>query len=233
MRRCQRRRSWIVVVKEKRGKLVRRQGKTTALLESSEVSSSASQAKNCRVLTRYSYISNYYMSISIDLLPCKVTFAVVHENVPLHVLAPLLITFTVTGFTRATLPQEGIACESPKSIQPDPKAKLQLGCKDKDPPMWSWEMDMWPQERNTWCITWSLPALVTCDPTCDHIRLRDPTCNHIRPRDLTRFGCATHLLIDMWKTVGINQRSIRSQGIPHSLSPMDTGTSNALIGLRA
>src|SRR6266704_3305220 len=94
MRRCQRRRSWIVVVKEKRGKLVRRQGKTTALLESSEVSGSASQAKNCGVLTRYSYISNHYMSISIDLLPCKVTFAVVHENVPLHVLAPLLITFT-------------------------------------------------------------------------------------------------------------------------------------------
>src|SRR5260221_1610520 len=59
----------MVVLKEKRAKLVRRQGKTTALLETSEVSRSASQAKNCGVLTIHSSISNHYMPISFDLLP--------------------------------------------------------------------------------------------------------------------------------------------------------------------
>jgi len=75
-----------------------------------------------------------------------------------------------------------------------------------------------------------LPALVTCDHTRDLIRSHNPT----------RFGHATCPLIGTWKTVGTNQRSTRStrsqgipQGIPHSLSPMDTGTSNTLIGLRA
>jgi len=67
------------------------------------------------------------------------------------------------------------------------------------------------------------PTLVACDLARDPIRAHDPTC----------FGCATHLLIDTWKTVGINQQSTRSQGIPHSLSPMDTGTGNTLISLRA
>jgi len=77
------------------------------------------------------------------------------------------------------------------------------------------------------------PVLVTRDPTRDYRRARDPT----QSRDPTRFGRATRPLIGTWKTVGINQRSTRSQeipqGIPHSLSPMDTGTSNTLIGLRA
>jgi len=80
------------------------------------------------------------------------------------------------------------------------------------------------------------PALVTCDPTHDHIQARDLT----RARDPTRFRHATHPLIGMWKTVGINQLSTRSrrspgipQGIPHRLSPMDTGTGNTFIGLRA
>ena len=71
-----------------------------------------------------------------------------------------------------------------------------------------------------------LPALVPCDQSCVQTQSRDPT----------RFGCATHLLISTWKTVGTNQRSMRSQGsqgIPHSLSPMDTGTGNTFIGLRA
>ena len=67
------------------------------------------------------------------------------------------------------------------------------------------------------------PVLVPHDHTRDYTRAHDPT----------RFGCATRPLIGMWKTVGINQRSTRSQGIPHSLSPMDTGTGNTLIGLRA
>ena len=70
------------------------------------------------------------------------------------------------------------------------------------------------------------------DITRDQTQSRAP----IRPCDSTRFGRATCPLINMWKTVGINQRSTRSsrsQGIPHSLSPMDTGTGNALIGLRA
>ena len=71
------------------------------------------------------------------------------------------------------------------------------------------------------------PVLATRDLT------RDPT----RSRDPTRFGRATRPLIGTWKTMGINQRSTRSQGIPqgipHRLSPMDTGTGNTLIGLRA
>jgi len=80
------------------------------------------------------------------------------------------------------------------------------------------------------------PVLASCDPTCDHTRTRDL----IRSRGHTRFGRATRPLINTWKTMGINQLSTRSkrsrgipQGIPHSLSPMDTGTGNAIIGLRA
>jgi len=41
----------------------------------------------------------------------------------------------VAGFARATLPQEGIAHESPKSTRPDPKAKLQPDSEDEDSPM--------------------------------------------------------------------------------------------------
>ena len=78
-----------------------------------------------------------------------------------------------------------------------------------------------------------LPASVPRDQSHDPIRSRD----HTRPCDQARFGCATRPLINMWKTVGTSQRSTRSQGIPqgipHSLSPMDTGTGNTLIGLRA
>ena len=80
------------------------------------------------------------------------------------------------------------------------------------------------------------PVLASRDPAHDHIRTRDLT----RSRDHVRFGCAARPLINTWKTVGINQLSTRSkrsrgipQGIPHSLSPMDTGTGNTLIGLRA
>ena len=67
------------------------------------------------------------------------------------------------------------------------------------------------------------------DQTHDQTRSRVHTRSHDRPR----FGRATHPLIGTWQTVGTNRRSTRSQGIPHSLSPMDTGTSNTLIGLRA
>jgi len=72
--------------------------------------------------------------------------------------------------------------------------------------------------------------------------IRDQMQSHVpmRPHDPTHFGRATCPLINMWQTVGTNQWSMRSsrsqgipQGIPHSLSPMDTGTSNTLIGLRA
>src|SRR5712691_415190 len=67
------------------------------------------------------------------------------------------------------------------------------------------------------------------DQSHDLIRSRDPT----RPRDQARFGRATRPLTNTWKTVETNQRSTRSQGIPHNLSPKDTGTGNTLIGLRA
>jgi len=67
------------------------------------------------------------------------------------------------------------------------------------------------------------------DQSHDLTRSRDPT----RPRDQARFGQATCPLTNTWKTVGTSRRSTRSQGIPHSLSPMDTGTGNTLIGLRA
>ena len=74
------------------------------------------------------------------------------------------------------------------------------------------------------------------DITCDQTRSHVP----IQPRDPTRFGRATRPLIGTWKTVGIDQQSTRSDrslgiplGIPHSLSPMDTGTGNTIIGLRA
>jgi len=81
--------------------------------------------------------------------------------------------------------------------------------------------------------TRDLPALdKSPDLTCDLTQSRALT----QPRDHTCFGRATHPLINTWQTVGINQQSTRSegsQGIPHSLSPMDTGTGNALIGLRA
>ena len=73
------------------------------------------------------------------------------------------------------------------------------------------------------------PTLVTRDLTRDYIQSRDPTQSH----DPMRFGHAICLLTGTWKTVGINQRSMRSQGIPHSLSPMDTGTGNAFTSLRA
>ena len=70
------------------------------------------------------------------------------------------------------------------------------------------------------------------DQSHDLIRSRD----HTQPRDQARFGQATRPLTNTWKTVGTNQWSTRSQGIPqgipHSLSPMDTGTGNTLIGLR-
>ena len=75
-----------------------------------------------------------------------------------------------------------------------------------------------------------------------HDLTRDQTRSRVQPRshDRPRFGRATHPLIGMWQTVGINQLSTRSkrsrgipQGIPHSLPPMDTGTGNTLIGLRA
>jgi len=72
----------------------------------------------------------------------------------------------------------------------------------------------------------SLPVSVPCDQS--HAQTR--------PCDPMHFGRATHPLIGVWKTVGTNQRSTRSkgsQGISHSLSPMDTGTGNAHIGLRA
>jgi len=83
------------------------------------------------------------------------------------------------------------------------------------------------------------PGKVTHDSSCGPLPVSTPcdqSHDQMRPCDPTRFGHATHLLIGTWKTVGTNQRSMgskRSQGIPHSLFPMDTGTSNTLIGLRA
>jgi len=78
-----------------------------------------------------------------------------------------------------------------------------------------------------------LPISVPRDQSHDQTR----SCAYTRPRDPTHFGCATQPLIGTWKTVGTSQRSTRSRGIPqgisHSLSPMDTGTGNTLIGLRA
>jgi len=89
------------------------------------------------------------------------------------------------------------------------------------------------------------PKRTSCDPSRDisrdlpvpprsHDQTRDQTQSrvHTRSHDRPHFGCATHPLIGTWQTVGTNQRSTRSQGIPHSLS-MDTGTGNTLIGLRA
>src|SRR5712691_1755105 len=89
--------------------------------------------------------------------------------------------------------------------------------------------------ENLSCASSRDPLLASAprDQSHDLIRSRDPT----PPRDQARFGRATRPLTNTWKTVGTNQRSTRSQGIPqgipHSLSPMDTGTGNALIGLRA
>jgi len=76
-------------------------------------------------------------------------------------------------------------------------------------------------------------------PPRSHDQTRDQTrsCVHTRSHDQPRFGRATRPLTNTWKTVGTSQRSTRSQGIPqgipHSLSPMDTGTGNTLISLRA
>ena len=77
---------------------------------------------------------------------------------------------------------------------------------------------------------------LSCDPSIpsrSHDQIHDQTRSHAQTQshDPPCFGCATHLLIGMWKTVGTYQPSTRSmrsqgipQGIPHSLSPMDTGT---------
>ena len=65
-----------------------------------------------------------------------------------------------------------------------------------------------------------LLASVPRDQSHDLTRSRDPT----RPRDYTRYGRATNPLIGIWKTVGKIHRLGIPQGIPHSLSPMDTGT---------
>ena len=93
------------------------------------------------------------------------------------------------------------------------------------------------------------PGKVTRDSSRDPLPIPAPhdqshdltrSCDLTRPRDPTHFGRATRPLINIWKTMGINQLSTRSkgsqgipQGIPHSLSPMDTGTDNTIIGLRA
>jgi len=83
------------------------------------------------------------------------------------------------------------------------------------------------------------PGNLSCVPPHDPpvpVRSPDTIRALIRPCDPTCFGRATRPLINTWQTVGINQWSTRSngsQGIPHSLSPMDTGTGNTLIGLRA
>jgi hypothetical protein len=94
------------------------------------------------------------------------------------------------------------------------------------------------------------PKKISCDlsrdlsrdppvPSRSHDQARDQTRLHVHTQshDQPRFGRATHPLIGTWQTVGTNQRSTRSQGIPqgipHRLSPMDTGTGNTLIGLRA
>ena len=58
------------------------------------------------------------------------------------------------------------------------------------------------------------------DITRDQIRSHALT----QPRDQARYGRATNPLIGIWKTVGKIHRSGIPQGIPHSLSPMDTGT---------
>jgi len=65
-----------------------------------------------------------------------------------------------------------------------------------------------------------VPIIVPRDQSHDLTRSRNPT----RPRDQAHYGYATNLLIGIWKTVGKIHRSGIPQGIPHSLSPMDTGT---------
>jgi len=65
-----------------------------------------------------------------------------------------------------------------------------------------------------------LRASAPRDQSHDPTQSRDPT----RPRDQAHYGHATNLLIGVWKTVGKIHRSGIPQGIPHSLSPMDTGT---------
>ena len=67
-----------------------------------------------------------------------------------------------------------------------------------------------------------LPILEPRDQSHDLTQSLDPT----RPRDQARYGRATNPLIGVWKTVGKIHRSGIPQGIPHSLSPMDTGTGN-------
>jgi len=79
---------------------------------------------------------------------------------------------------------------------------------------------------NLSCVSSRDPLLASAprDQSHDPTRSRDPT----RPRDQAHYGCATNLLIGVWKTVGKIHRSGIPQGIPHSLSPMDTGTGDML-----
>jgi len=109
-----------------------------------------------------------------------------------------------------------------------------------DPEKQAHDPEKWARDPEKWACD---PEKVTHDSSRDPIPVsapHDQSHDQIWPHDPTRFGHAIHLLIGMWKTVGTNQwsmRSKRSQGIsqeiPHNLSPMDTGTGNAFIGLRA
>jgi len=125
----------------------------------------------------------------------------------------------------------------PSPPSPTLKPSYSQIVKTKKPPR-----DPEKQARDPKKISCDLSRDISRDPPVpprSHDQARDQTrsCVHTRSHDRLRFGRATHPLIDRWQTVGTNQRSTRSQGIPqgipHSLSPMDTGTGNTLIGLRA
>jgi len=129
--------------------------------------------------------------------------------------------------------ERGLCAKAPSPPDPTLKPSYSQIVKTKIPPR-----DLEKRARDPGKVTHDVsrdpsPVLAIRDLTHDHIRPRDP----IRSCDPTCFGRATRPLIGTWKTVGINQRSTRSQGIPqgipHRLSPMDTGTGNTLIGLRA
>ena len=130
-------------------------------------------------------------------------------------------------------PKEGIKRGTPKFTYPPLKPSYSQIVKTKVPPCdpEKWARDPGKVTHDSSCDP--LPTSVPRDQSHDQTRSRAYT----RPRDPTRFGRATQPLIGTWKTVGTNQRSTRSrgipQGIPHSLSPMDTGTGNTLISLRA
>ena len=69
-----------------------------------------------------------------DMVPDPILPPPLLNTQTISAIVPSSHPITVTGFARATPPQEGIIRETPKSTQPSPKAKLQPDSEDEEAP---------------------------------------------------------------------------------------------------